>query len=316
LEPPNPAGVEVLVGPQTADDAGVFTLPGGQLIAQTIDYFPPVVDDPYDWGRITAANAVSDIYAMGGVPLTALQLIGWPRGELSLDLLGEVIDGGQVALAEAGCVIVGGHSIDDQEPKYGFAITGLVEPGRLVTNAGAQPGDVLVLTKPLGTGIISTAIKTDRAPADVRDRAVDIMVVLNAGAARAMVAVEANAATDITGYGLLGHLGEIVRASAVAARVNASSVPLIEGVEPLAAEGLLPGGSRRNRKAIERYTDFGSTAQTNAWLLCDAQTSGGLLIAVPADRLDELVSLLEAEETPTAAVIGEIVEGDGTIQVV
>ena len=312
LQPPT--DVDLLVGPETADDAAVYRLPSGQLVAQSVDFFTPIVDEPYDWGRIAAANALSDLYAMGAEPLTALQLISWPREELSFDLLAEVIQGGQAVLTEAGCSIVGGHSIDDREPKYGFAVTGLVDPDRLVTNAGAQPGDALVLTKPLGTGIISTAIKRERATEEQRDAAVALMVELNAGAAEAMADVETHAATDITGFGLLGHLGEIARASNVAAVVEAAAVPVLDGVHELAADSVYPSGSRRNRKAVEQYTDFGHVDDTTVMVLADAQTSGGLLIAVAPGDLEALVEALAAQER-LGAVIGEITEGDGTIRV-
>jgi len=303
------------VGPDTADDAAVFRLPSGQLVAQSVDFFTPIVDEAYDWGRIAAANAVSDIYAMGGLPLTALQLICWPRDELPFELLGEVVEGAQLVLTEAGCVIVGGHSIDDREPKYGFAVTGLVEPDRLVTNAGALPGDVLVLTKPLGTGIISTAIKQGRADQGLRDTAVEIMTTLNAGASRAMAGVVTHAATDITGFGLLGHLGEIVQASRVSAHIESDAVPVIAGVRELAEEGVYPGGSIRNRKAAERFTDFGDVDDTTIRVLADAQTSGGLLIAVPPFEVGRLLERLESETTPSAVVVGEIDEGDGRVVV-
>jgi selenide,water dikinase len=285
-------------------------------MVQTVDYFTPVVDDPGDWGRIAAANALSDIYAMGGTPSTALQLIGWPRGKLSFDLLGEVINGGVEKLEEAGCLLVGGHSIDDPEPKYGFAITGFVDPDRLTTNAGAQPGDRLVLTKPIGTGIISTAVKSGQADPAVIAEAIAVMSELNAGAARAMAAVGVNAATDVTGFGLLGHLGEILMASRMSAVVEYEAVPLIENVRELTVAGIVPGGTRRNLVAAERFTDFGDLEPSEQIILADAQTSGGLLIAVAAARTLELVEALIFEGTRTAAIIGQV--GDdrpGTINV-
>ena len=233
------------------DDAGVYRLPDGRVLIQTVDFFTPIVDDPYDWGRIAAA--LSDVYAMGGVPVTALQLVGWPRGELPFEALEEVIRGGADVMAEAGCVVVGGHSIDDREPKYGFAVTGLADAEELVTNAGAAVGDRLVLTKPLGTGIISTAVKAGACPPDVARVAVETMTQLNEGAARAMRRVAARAATDITGFGLLGHLREMLLAAGVAATVEASSVPLIAGVRELLAEGFFPGGSGRNVDAVRPH---------------------------------------------------------------
>lgn len=310
------ADVEVIVGPETSDDAGVVRLPGGQIILQTVDFFTPVVDDAGDWGRIAAANALSDVYAMGGRPLTALQLIGWPRDQLPFELLGEVIEGGQEILDEAGCVIVGGHSIDDPEPKYGFAITGTVSEDRLLTNSGARPGDALVLTKPLGTGIISTAIKGGEASHEVGRAAVEVMVGLNAAAVEAASDFDVHAATDITGFGLLGHLGEVLRASGTSALIEADAVPVIEGVRELAAAGVYPGGSRRNLKSIARYTEFGDHDQTTIRILCDAQTSGGLLLAVaPADAEDLVGAVADVQPSPVAA-IGRLGEGDPRIEIV
>jgi selenide,water dikinase len=300
-----------LVGLGTKDDAAVFVAPGGTALVQTVDFFTPVVDDPFDWGRIAAANALSDVYAMGGTPLTALQLVGWPRDTLPFDLLEQVIAGGTSVLEAAGCTLVGGHSIDDPEPKYGFAITGVVEPDELVTNAGAQPDDLLVLTKPLGTGIISTAIKNGRAGEEVQRRAIEVMAGLNEGASRAMTSVGVNAATDVTGFGLLGHLAEMITAGSVGAEVTAGSVPLIDGVVGLAEQGMLPGGSKRNMASVASTVDFGDVGSPLAEILSDAQTSGGLLIAVHPDRLDFLLGALEAEQTEAAAVIGSVVLGTG-----
>jgi selenide,water dikinase len=304
------------VGLSSGDDAGVLRLPDGRLMVQTVDYFTPVVDDPGDWGRIAAANALSDIYAMGGTPSTALQLIGWPRGKLSFELLGEVISGGVEKLEEAGCLLVGGHSIDDPEPKYGFAITGFVDPDRLTTNAGAQPGDRLVLTKPIGTGVISTAVKGGQAGSSVIAEAIAVMADLNAGAARAMAAVGVNAATDVTGFGLLGHLGEMLMASGMSAVVEYEAVPLIEGVRELAVAGIVPAGTRRNLVAAERFTDFGDLEPSEQIILADAQTSGGLLIAVAVARTLELVEALISEGTRAAAIIGRVSnDRPGTIDV-
>jgi selenide,water dikinase len=307
---------DLLVGLSSGDDAGVLRLPDGQLMLQTVDYFTPVVDDPGDWGRIAAANALSDIYAMGGTPSTALQLIGWPRDKLSFGLLSEVIKGGVAKLEEAGCLLIGGHSIDDPEPKYGFAVTGFVEPDRLTTNAGAQPGDRLVLTKPIGTGIISTAVKNSQAVPAIVGQAIAVMAELNAGAARAMAAIGVHAATDVTGFGLLGHLGELLKASSMAAVVEFSAVPLIDGVRELAEAGVVPGGTGRNLVAAERFTDFGNLDPADQLILADAQTSGGLLIAVAAPKTLELVEALTAEGTQAAAIVGRIVEDrPGTIDV-
>ena len=299
------------MGLETNDDAAVFVAPGGTALVQTVDFFTPVVDDPHDWGRIAAANALSDVYAMGGTPMTALQLVGWPRDVLPFELLEEVIAGGASVMEAAGCTIVGGHSIDDPEPKYGFAVTGIVEPDRLVTNAGSQPGDLLVLTKPLGTGIIATAIKAGRVADDVQQRAIEVMAQLNEGAARAMTSIGVNAATDITGFGLLGHLSEMIKAGGVGAEIQVAAVPLIDGVVDLAQKGFLPGGSKRNLEAVSSSVDFGEVVSPIKDILVDAQTSGGLLISVHPDRLDFLLAALAAEHTEVAAVIGSIVVGEG-----
>lgn len=305
---------DLLVGLSSGDDAGVLRLPDGRLMVQTVDYFTPIVDDPGDWGRIAAANALSDIYAMGGTPSTALQLIGWPRGKLSFDLLGEVILGGVAKLEEAGCLLIGGHSIDDPEPKYGFAVTGFVEPDRLTTNAGARPGDRLVLTKPIGTGIISTAIKNGKADPEVIAEAIEVMAELNAAAARVVAAIGVHAATDVTGFGLLGHLGGMLAASGVAAIVEHRAVPLIDGARELAEAGVVPGGTGRNLVAAERFTEFGDLDTADQLILADAQTNGGLLIAVAASKTLELVEALTTEGTRAAAIVGEVVEDrPGTI---
>jgi selenide,water dikinase len=305
---------DLLVGLSSGDDAGVLRLPDGRLMVQTVDYFTPIVDDPGDWGRIAAANALSDIYAMGGTPSTALQLIGWPRGKLSFDLLGEVILGGVAKLEEAECLLIGGHSIDDPEPKYGFAVTGFVEPDRLTTNAGARPGDRLVLTKPIGTGIISTAIKNGKADPEVIAEAIEVMAELNAAAARVVAAIGVHAATDVTGFGLLGHLGGMLAASGVAAIVEHRAVPLIDGARELAEAGVVPGGTRRNLVAAERFTEFGDLDTADQLILADAQTNGGLLIAVAASKTLELVEALTTEGTRAAAIVGEVVEDrPGTI---
>lgn len=302
---------DLIVGTTTSDDAGVYRLSDERALVQTVDFFTPVVDDPYDWGRIAAANALSDVYAMGGSPITALQLVGWPRGTLPFELLGEVIRGGADVMASAGCTIVGGHSIDDAEPKYGFAVTGLIEPDHVITNMAAHPGDILVLTKPIGTGIIATAIKRAGCPADVAAMAVASMVRLNDTAASAMRSVGVRAATDVTGFGLLGHLVELTTASGVGAVIDSAAVPVFDGAWTLLAEGFYPGGSERNVEAVTPYL-MGTPDRTVVKMLADAQTSGGLLMAVPADRLADLQT-----ELSDAAVIGSIVEAEaGLISIV
>ncbi len=271
---------DLLVGISGADDAGVVRFADGTAIVQTVDFFTPIVDDPYDWGRITAANALSDIYAMGADPLTALQMVGWPRDDLPMDLLSRVIEGGADVMADAGCVIVGGHSIDDKEPKYGFAVTGTAPADELMTNDAAQVGDAIYLTKPLGTGVITTAIKRGSADEASRDAAVEAMTTLNRDAATAARRVGARAATDVTGFGLLGHLAEVVRGSGVSARIKVDAVPLLPGAREAAEAGTIPGGTKRNMRATASMLDRGDATDTDVVLLADAQTSGGLLVMI------------------------------------
>ena len=279
------------MGTSTSDDAGVYRIAPDRAIVQTVDFFTPIVDDAYDWGRITAANALSDVYAMGATPLTALQLVGWPRDELPFELLTEVIRGGADVMAQAGCVIVGGHSIDDREPKYGFAVTGTVHPDKIVTNGGARPGDRLILTKPIGTGIVATAIKAGTCPDELRATATESMAALNEGAALAMVEVGVHAATDVTGFGLAGHLREMLEASGVSAIIEADAVPVLEGARELLAAGSFPGGSARNLASVDPHVS-GETDHEIRRLIADAQTSGGLLIAVSEPDVDRLTAAL------------------------
>jgi selenide,water dikinase len=282
-------------------------------LVQTVDFFTPVVDDPYDWGRIASANALSDIYAMGGRPLTALQLLAWPRDEIPLDVASEVIRGGSDVMALAGCTVVGGHSIDDAEPKYGFAVTGLVPLDSITTNVGARPGDDLVLTKPIGTGIVSTAIKRGTCPPHVRDVAVEVMAALNDHAAAVMTAVGVSAATDVTGFGLLGHLGEMLGEGGIGARIEAGAVPVIDGAWELLDAGAYPGGSVRNLDAVRPRLRGGD--ERTRRMLADAQTSGGLLIAVPPDRTIDLLDGFS--DLVVGTIIGDVVaDPAGTITLV
>ncbi len=297
---------DLLVGVGERDDAGVYRLADDLALVQTVDFFTPIVDEAHDWGRIAAANALSDVYAMGGRPLTALSIVGWPRDALPFDLLGDVLEGGAAVLEEAGCTLVGGHSVDDPEPKYGLAVTGLVDPARMLTSAGAHPGDALVLTKPIGTGVVTTAIKHERAKPEWRDAAVASMTALNGPAAAAALAAGAHAATDVTGFGLLGHLHEMLGGGGVGARVAAAAVPLLPGARQLATDGVAPGGTVRNLTAAARYTDFGSADEPVRVLLADAQTSGGLLIATPPEAAAALLG-----SVPGAAQIGEVVADPG-----
>ena len=299
--------VDLLVGIDGSDDAGVYRLGDDVALVQTIDFFTPIVDDPYDWGRIAAANALSDVYAMGGRPLTAVQMVGWPRDTLPFDMLGEVLRGGASILAEAACTLLGGHTVDDPEPKYGMAVTGLIHPDEIIRNRGARPGDRIVLTKPIGTGLIATAIKRGEASDEQRDTAIATMAMLNAGAAAGMRRVGVEAATDVTGFGLLGHLGEMVRAGTVSARIHLAAVPLLPGVRDLAAAGIVPGGTLRNLESASRFTSFGDLEKPDRILLADAQTSGGLLIAIDPP-LEAALHQALAEEGVDAATIGRFVD--------
>lgn len=302
----------VLVDAATRDDAAVFQIADDRAMVVTVDFFTPIVDDPYDFGAIAAANAFSDIYAMGARPLFALNLVAWPRDPTMLELLGLAIEGGVDIAKEAGALILGGHSIDDREPKYGMVAVGDVHPDKIIDNAGARSGDTLVLTKPIGTGILSTALKNDAITEDDMAGPVEVMTTLNAGAASAMAELEGavHAATDVTGYGLLGHLYGMLAASGVEARVRVASVPVFDGVRTLIEQGVVPGGTKRNLTASDEYTTWaGGQNEVDRLLLADAQTSGGLLIAVDASRADDLIAALRANDTPAAAVIGEVVDG-------
>lgn len=286
----------------------MYLVAPGTALVQTVDFFTPVVDDPYDWGRIAAANALSDVYAMGGRPLTALQLLGWPRNVIGWDVAAEVIRGGADVMASAGCTVVGGHSVDDAEPKYGFAVTGLVDPDRIVTNAAGRPGDALVVTKPLGTGIVTTAIKRGVCPPDLATRVVDLMTDLNDRASAAMLTVEVSAATDVTGFGLLGHLHEMLRGAGVSAEIDSARVPVLDGAARLLADDIYPGGSARNLAAVAPFVD-GDVSGDVVRILADAQTSGGLLIATPEP--DRLLAALSAAGV-TGTVIGRLTQSTGT----
>lgn len=281
-------------------------------LVQTVDYITPLVDDPYQFGQIAAANSLSDVYAMGGQPLIALNVVAFPTDALPLAVLGEILRGGADKVREAGAQILGGHSIDDREPKYGLAVTGLVHPDRVVRNSSARVGDRLVLTKPLGMGIVSTAVKRDVASDELVSAAVSVMSTLNDRAASAAAEVGVHACTDITGFGLLGHLREMAEASGVGARLSFSRVPLLDGVAELAERDVLPGGTRRNLAYVADVTAFApEVTPVQQLVLADAQTSGGLLLAVAAERCTELLDALRRSQVPAAADIGEIVDGPG-----
>ncbi len=297
----------VLVGTSTADDAAAYRIDDQRAIIQTVDFITPIVDDPYDYGRIAAANSISDVYAMGGRPLFALNIVCFPSKKLPLDVLGKILRGGCDKAREAGIEIVGGHSVDDAEPKYGLVVTGIVSSDRILTNAGAKPGDVLVLTKPLGSGILTTALKKGLLADATKNRIVDVMATLNRAAAEALDGLEVHALTDITGFGLLGHLIEMLNGARVGARLIAGDVPVLEEVWPLARDGVYPGGAKRNLDRFDRSVIWpDATPEEMKLVLADPQTSGGLLIAIAPHELDRLIARLADAKVPAAAVIGEI----------
>ena len=301
---------DALVGYSTGDDAAVYRIADDRAMVVTADFFTPIVDDPYDFGRIAAANALADVYAMGARPLFVLNLVGFPRKLLSEGILEEILRGGSEVAREAGVPTLGGHSIDDKEPKYGLVAIGEVDPEQMVTNAGARVGDALVLTKPIGSGIIATAIKKEAAEADVIAAAVASMATLNARAAQSMRPAGVSAATDVTGFGLLGHLHRMLLASGVAARVSAKEVPLLPGARQLADAGHVPGGTHRNLADLEEAVEFAdSIDETTRILLGDAQTSGGLLMCVPVEGLEALLEDLTGN-VPAVAAIGVVEEGE------
>ena len=305
----------VLVDASTGDDAAVYALGDGRALVVTLDFFTPLVDDPYDFGRIAAANALSDVYAMGAEPLFVLNLLAFPRALLGEGLVEEIIRGGSDTAREAGVPIMGGHSVDDPEPKYGLVAVGEVQVDELVTNAAAEAGDLLVLTKAIGTGVVATAIKAEAASDAATTAAVKSMTALNREAATAMKRVGVRAATDVTGYGLLGHLSNLLLQSGVAAEIVAEDVPVLPEVSELIIAGHIPGGTRRNLEDLEDRVEFGDQDETTRLILADAQTSGGLLISVPEERAEELMELLEAAG-PVAAMIGRVTDGaPGTIKV-
>jgi selenide,water dikinase len=297
---------ELLVAAETGDDAAVWRLPGGDALVATLDFFTPIVDDPYDWGRIAATNAMSDVYAMGGTPFLGLNIASWPVDDLPLEMLGLVLQGGIDAAAKAGVAVAGGHSITDPEPKYGMVVLGSVNPSRMLRNSTARPGDRLFLTKPLGLGLISTALKRGSATREHVDVAVDLMTSTNAEASAAAVEAGASAATDVTGFGLLGHLHRMLLASGCAAEVDAHAVPLIPGVLDVARAGAVPGGTRRNHAFVRPATAWGELTEPEQLVLADAQTSGGLLIAT--NRADALAIALR-DRGVIVAEIGGVVAG-------
>ena len=298
---PSHADPRVLVGRESFDDAGVFVLRDDLALVQTVDFFAPIVDDPYEFGQIAAANALSDVFAMGGEPLTALAIVGFPVGKLPMSVLTDILRGGQDKVREAGATLVGGHSIIDEELKFGLSVTGQADPRRLLTNAAAQPGDVLVLTKPLGTGILSTAAKRDRLDESGRQTLYAAMSGLNAVASRAALAAGLRCATDVTGFGLLGHASHIARASGVTLRIRGASLPELPGARALWREGIRTGGAERNESFVTPLADLTAAKDTDVALALDPQTSGGLLLAVPSARVADYLSAV-----PGSVVIGGV----------
>ncbi|HZY96145.1 MAG TPA: selenide, water dikinase SelD [Candidatus Cybelea sp.] len=300
----------VLVGYDGSDDAGVYLLREDVALVSTVDFFTPIVDDAYDFGRIAATNAFSDVYAMGGRPLTALNIVAFPEN-LDLAILARILEGGASVARSAGVAILGGHTIKDAEPKYGMAVTGIVDPKRIVTNAGAHIGDVLVLTKPLGTGILTTALKRGAISDDDLREAVGWMTMLNDRASEAMLAAGVHAATDITGFGLLGHAENMARGSNVRLVFDANAIPFMSGVLDLISAGIVPGGTRHNAETHAAFTEFApSVREAIRTGLSDAQTSGGLLISIAPDRVEQLSHELRVRGSLTA-IIGHVRDGLG-----
>ncbi|WP_141431246.1 selenide, water dikinase SelD [Bacillus sp. 03113] len=306
--PPTTLNSDLLVGLDTSDDAGVYRLNDDLALVQTVDFFTPIVDDPYSFGQVAAANAISDIYAMGGKPLTALNIVAFPIATLDKHILADILRGAADKLKEAGATLVGGHSIDDKEPKFGLAVTGLVHPQKIRTNTGARPGDKLILTKPIGVGILTSSIKKGLLTSKEIARVTEVMATLNKKAAETMESYDVHACTDVTGFGLLGHALEIAKGSGVGIRMIQKQVPILEKVRELAEKGVIPGGTKNNYAHIKGSVSFPETMdQVDQWVLCDAVTSGGLLIAVEVEQAEKLLSELH-QVGVEAGLIGEVIE--------
>lgn len=304
----------LLVGTDQFDDAGVYKLDASTALVTTVDFFPPLVDDAYTYGQIAAANSLSDVYAMGGRPLTALNILGFPDEDLPVELIGDILRGGAERVAAAGAVIAGGHSVRDREIKYGLAVTGVVHPDRILTNGKARVGDAVVLTKPIGSGVLTSAAKANKIKQDDLTEAIDVMIDLNAGACEAMLEVGIHSVTDITGFGLIGHAHEMAEASGVTIELDSASVPLLEGAIKWASKGLLTRAYRASLEYLGDRLAADGVDETLLNVLADAQTSGGLLIALDADRADALVEALRRRNTRAAAVIGRVTaQSDHTI---
>jgi len=304
---PHTADPRLLVGLETSDDAGVFQLTEELAIVQTLDFFTPIVDSPYWFGQIAAANALSDVYAMGGKPLTALNIVGFPITKLSPDILAEILRGAHEKIVEAGAVLVGGHSIDDPEPKFGLSVTGTVHPKRVLTNSGAKPGDVLILTKPIGIGIQTTAIKRGVLGEQGMESVVKVMATLNKYAAEVLSDFPVHACTDVTGFGLLGHALEVAEGSDVGICIFAEEVPVLPGTYELAQQGIVPGGTKANAEWVSNRVEYADHLQVEDQLiLCDATTSGGLFVSLPKEQASGLLQALHKKGVTWARIIGEV----------
>jgi selenide,water dikinase len=315
--PKQPADPNLIVGFDTADDAGVYRLRDDLALVQTVDFFTPIVDDPFDYGRIAALNSINDVWAMGGVPLTALAITCFPKKGVDFSILSEIMRGGLSVLTEQGVRLLGGHSVDNQQIMFGYAVTGTIDPRRVATNSGARAGDRIILTKPVGTGIISTGIKFEKADAEVARASIATMLTAGREAAEAMREFEIRGATDVTGFGLLGHSWEMACASRVTIEIDAAQVPLLRGAIELAAEGMLTSGDRTNRDYVGDDIEIADSVNKHMRsLLYDPQTAGGILISVSADRAEELLARL-VNPYDRAAIIGRVVErGDHSIKVI
>lgn len=314
-----PQDPNILAGLAGSEDAGVYRLRDDLAIVNTIDFFTPIVDDPRTFGRAAATNSLSDVYAMGGRPVTAMNVVCFPSKKLGHEVLREILAGGLDILREAGVALVGGHSVEDDEPKYGLAVTGIIHPDRIMTNAGLQPGDALILTKPIGTGIIATAVKGRLASSEAVDAMIQSMTTLNRAASEVAVRFNVRACTDITGFGLAGHLVEMVRASRCRARINARAVPILKDAEDYASMGLIPAGAHGNRKFFGTWITVDSTVPlVRADLVFDPQTSGGLILGIPAPRAENVLTALRVEGVDHATLIGEVLEPhpEGLLEIV
>lgn len=298
---------ELLVGHETSDDAGVYKLTDNIALIQTLDYFTPIVDDPYMFGQIAAANALSDVYAMGGIPKTVMNIVGYPIKKLGGEMLSEILRGAADKVKEAGAITVGGHSIDDQEPKFGLSVTGIVHPDKVWKNVGAVPGDVLVLTKPIGVGILTTGIKRNAVTPEQEQLVTETMAMLNKTAGEILMNYHPHAVTDVTGFGLLGHGSEIARGSNVSFEISFSQVPLLSGSVELARDGVVPGGSKSNHKWLFEDVDYQNITPEEQLVLCDAITSGGLLVSMSEEEAVQYISALREQGLADSSMIGRVV---------